>query len=136
MNNLYTYYIFDTSKFIGYKSIIEKNFIKSFQKIKYEGFDIILLSKEVIKFKIQNQLLRKLKIKYINNDIIDIIESKIFELISKSKKYIPECDNIFLSSSGSSGYRYNDGQIKELRERSKYQERFNNQKIKNRLKYK
>jgi len=134
MSDSYTYFIFDPSVFRGYRCIIEKNFTKVIRKIKYDSFQILSTVGNVTKFKIQNQLIRKLKLKYINGDIkIGGVESKIIELINKSQKINLEDENIIMYSWYYNETRFGpyDGQIKELRERSKYQERFYKQKLKN-----
>jgi len=90
MNGNYKHYIFDISKYVGYRQIVEKSNLKSFGKLECDGFSIMYNTTYSIKFKIGNQLLRSLKLKNISGSVkFGSTEYQILELVERSKQFEP-----------------------------------------------
>jgi len=124
----------------GYRRIVEKELFKSFKKIKnIEGFNITYFLLNRIYFTISTQLIRKLKIKNINNKIkMNSNEYLILNMLERSRE-VEEKTNDWTSYSYSGYYNYNCKDlilIKDIEEKIerknfiKNQERLYNQKAK------
>lgn len=142
MNDIckYYYYIFDASKYKGYRRIQEQAFLRRAEKIKYDGFEFKSSSyiADILQFKIEKQLIRKLKLLNISNGVkFASIEYNIIQLLEKSEEYE---DFDYFSTSGMSWYllpqiRSRDisgqkGDKEEYKGRQKFQSKQYNQKIK------
>lgn len=134
MKDSYKYFKFELSKFIGYKLVLEKSNLKHYCKLKYNGFEIVYTCDDSFKFKIENQLLRILKLKHLNNELKPkSIEYLILELISKS---VETTGDFYESFTMNYWYSYSDeeciSEIKhtEFKNRNKYDNRRFNQKLK------
>ncbi len=85
----YFTYIFEDKKYTGYRLISEKSSFDIFSKIGYPGFEILTAPSSVygkiLYFKIYNKLIRKLKIKKLNDEIkLNSVEDKLFKLLERS----------------------------------------------------
>ena len=92
----YRYFEYDISKYKGYRLIIEKSNMKYFKKIEHNGLVLISSAgQNVLRFKIEKQLIRRLKLKNLSDSIKNhSIESKVLELIERSEEFDPnEPDN-------------------------------------------
>lgn len=138
MNKYFTYQ-FEMNKFSGYRVIIEKEKFALFKKIVYEGFKIMYSTSDIIHFEIDTQLIRKLKLLKLNEQIkINSIEDTLTQLLENSKE---NSENSFTDSLRYYFYNYNDARIvediyekiEEKRERNRFlmnQSRMNNRRVK------
>lgn len=133
----YFTYQFETKKYTGYRLLTEKSMFDNFKKLTYTGFIIIYNSSDIIHFKMESQLIRKLKLKKLSDEInLNSIEDKLFQLLERSK----EKNDDFIVDSFTMSYWYNYEDVKlvdnlreDVRERKKYlinQSKKNIQKIK------
>lgn len=80
-------YKFETDKFSGYKLLVEKGIFASFKRINYKGFKINYSCSDLIQYQIELQLIRKLKLKKLNDEIkINSMEDRLFQLLERSKE--------------------------------------------------
>jgi hypothetical protein len=80
-------YKFETDKFSGYKLLVEKGIFASFKRINYKGFKINYSCSDLIQYQIEPQLIRKLKLKKLNDEIkINSMEDRLFQLLERSKE--------------------------------------------------
>lgn len=138
MNN-YLKYTFNINKYKNYKkSLIYKEF-NIFKKLKYEGIHIIYEGSYSVKYKLDNQLMRKLKLLNINGSI-NKTEKLILYFVEKSVQ-ISEEESQKNNNWWSSGnyitplYDYYENtevieQKKEQKNNVKIQSKIFNQKIK------
>lgn len=127
-------FIFDTSDIKGYRQLCERSNIKIYSKIEIEGFNVYYISRYKINFEIDDQLLRKLKIKNLNNNIkYNSAEYHILQLIGKSviaDEY--EDENSWYWYSSSSG---TNGDLEfESKEDKKLKNKYNSNKYKHKIK--
>ena len=138
----YFTYQFVHSEFSGYKLLDEKNIFSSFTRIVYNGFRILYNDSQIIHFEIDTQLIRRLKLKKLSDEVsVNSAEDKLLSLLERSKE---KEDNLlpFTQYSYQTMYWYNFDDIKlieslnkkiEKRERNKFlvtQSKMNNRKIK------
>jgi hypothetical protein len=80
-------YQFEMHKYKGYKLLSEKGVFASFQKIQYAGFKILYSTSEFIHYQIDTQIIRKLKLKKIDNSIKrNSIEERLSQLLDRSEE--------------------------------------------------
>jgi hypothetical protein len=139
MLKFYTYQ-FDINQYKGYRLLTEKSNFACYKKLEMKGFRIILSTAEIIHYEIDTQLIRKLKMLKINDDInINSKEYHLFEMFNKSKE--KNLDEPFSYSYSTSFWYYdnyyhdNDVTLvkEEKRERNRFlanQSRQNNRKAK------
>jgi hypothetical protein len=85
MNKYFTYQ-FDTH-YKGYRLLTEKSNFAYFKNLAYSGFRIVYSNAEIIHFEIDTQLIRKLKLKKISDEINrNSKEYYLFELLERSKE--------------------------------------------------
>jgi len=137
MKNNIKKYTFNVSKFNGYRLRVEKSNLKCFQKLKYDGLEIIYYSDTYLDFDVALTLIRKLKLRQLNNDIKrNSIEDYILQLIERSKER--EDDSISYNgywsySTGRNGTYDEESDLinkHENKNRRSYQKNLFNQKIK------
>ncbi len=136
MVDTYKYFKYDISDFSGYRKILEKSNIKSFKKIKFDGFEILSEESESFKYKIAFKLIRNLKLKKLNDKIrIKSIEDNILDLLEKSQEisetWQDHQDQFWFYRYDGSEYFYEDKSDKKLQDR--YRKRHFNRQVKNRL---
>jgi hypothetical protein len=74
-------------KYKGYKLLSEKGVFASFQKIQYAGFKILYSTSDFIHYQIDTQIIRKLKLKKIDNSIKrNSIEERLSQLLDRSEE--------------------------------------------------
>jgi len=78
-------YQFETRLYYGYKLLSEKSVFESFKKLEYQGFKILYSTSEVISYQIDSQIIRKLKLKRINNTA-NRIEERLYQLLYRSEE--------------------------------------------------
>ena len=80
-------YQFEMHKYKGYKLLSEKGVFASFQKIQYTGFKILYSTSDFIHYQIDTQIIRKLKLKKIDNSIKrNSIEERLSQLLDRSEE--------------------------------------------------
>jgi len=80
-------YQFEMHKYKGYKLLSEKGVFASFQKIQYAGFKILYSTSDFIHYQIDTQIIRKLKLKKIDNSIKrNSIEERLSQLLDRSEE--------------------------------------------------
>ena len=131
------YFRFDIEKYTGYRKIAEKSNLKYFQKIKCDGFNVMQYSQTSIKFNIDPQLIRRLKLKNISGNVKrNSRDFYILELIEKSEELNPnepeeirygDCWTMY---GGGDEYFY-DYERESNKEKNKYQNKHYNNKVKN-----
>lgn len=111
--------------FQGARLKYEKSEFKSYKRIHIDGFIIYNNSNYYIEFGVDNQLIRRLKLKSISNEIKNnSIEDKLLRLINLSKTIEDDMTSSWYSMSVN--YYYNDYDIidynvNERREQKQYQ---------------
>jgi hypothetical protein len=133
-------YQFIHSDFIGYRLLDEKNIFANLKKLVYDDFKILYSDSNTIHFNIDTQLIRKLKLKKLSDEIsINSKEGKLLELLERSKEsVIYSTDNFYSEFSYSCYYDNYDTKIDtnnrmENRDRNKFimtQSKMNNRKVK------
>lgn len=130
-------YTFNVSKFTGYRLRVEQSNLKCFRKLNYDGLAILYYSDISIDFNVDLLLIRKLKLKQLNNEIRrNSTEDYILQLIERSKEREeePSSSGYWYTTSRNGTYYYDNEenliQRQENKERKKYQEKIFNQKIK------
>ena len=110
MNKFFTYK-FDTSH-KGYRLISEKSNFAYFKNLEYLGFKIIYSSAEIIHFEIDTQLIRKLKLRKISDEINrNSKEYYLFELLERSKEAKEQGSFIPYESYATYWYNYSDVEL-------------------------
>lgn len=136
----FTYFSYDVSNCKGYRLIVEKSNLKSFKNFTYDGFDILYLADFNITFKIENKLIRKLKLLKLNNKIRKASkEDHIFELLEKSEKKTPDAIDNYTWYNYNNSYVWLDEAVenrKYYKQQNKYQNYQYKNKIRNYSKYK
>ena len=80
-------YQFEMGKYAGYKLLSEKGVFASFKKIEYHGFKILYETSEFIHYQIDIQVIRKLKLKKLDNNIKrNSIEDRLSQLLDRSEE--------------------------------------------------
>jgi len=144
---MYKYYRYDSNNDTGYKLTVGKNNFSYFKSIVYDGFKILNPDTDIyaIDFEIEPQVLRKIKLKQIDNKL-NSVERKIIQLLERSRIKESTFDYGYTNSFSNSSYSnfsyninksldyeyYNDQLIdkEEHRDRNKYQQKVNNYKAK------
>ena len=86
MNKYFTYQ-FEMGKYTGYKLLSEKGVFASFKKIEYQGFKILYATSEFIHYQIDTQIIRKLKLKKLDDSIKrNSIEDRLSQLLERSEE--------------------------------------------------
>lgn len=130
------YYTYNIRLLTGYKYVLEKNYIKSFSNT--EGFTIIYVDSNKINFKISSQLIRKLKLYKLSNQISpNSIEYKLSRLLELSKEKeefninkTTWYSSVWSSTSGTHGCEVDEVSYEEKKEQNKYFTKLQNQKFK------
>jgi hypothetical protein len=74
-------------KYKSYRLLVEKSIFASFQKIQYDGFKILYSTSDFIHYQIDTQVIRKLKLKKIDNNIKrNSIEERLSQLLDRSEE--------------------------------------------------
>ena len=132
----YFTYVFDTKKFTDYKLLIQKNNFASFKKIEYDNFKIIYSNDDMIHFQIDMQLIRKLKILKLNDEIkINSREANLSLLLESSKEvaekgYVSESLTYWYSA----GNYDNEIVLVKDKEENKFRLKHDSQKYNQRIK--
>ena len=127
---------FDISKYSGYRLKVEQSNLSHYKKLKYNGFIISVSSPYYIEFDIDNQLIRRLKLEKLNDNIRkNSKEDILLELLEKSNVNDNVARILPYSLTCATGYYdYEDSEIgfnkEQMKERNNYQSRIYNQKIK------
>lgn len=83
----YFTYQFQMGKYTGYRLLSEKGIFASFKKIEYQGFKILYANSEIIHYQIDTQILRKLKLKKLNDSLKrNSIEERLSQLLEGSEE--------------------------------------------------
>lgn len=103
MNKYFTYQ-FERGKYTGYRLLIEKQNLSTFQKLTYEGFKIIYTTSEFIHYQIDTQVIRKLKLLKLGENIKrNSVEERLSQLLERSEE---KTETEFKSSSFYGNYLY------------------------------
>jgi len=130
-------FTYNISKFKGYRLKIEQSNFKCYSKLKIEGFHVIESYDTFFNYSIDSQLIRKLKLKKINNLIRDNSdENRLLELLNMSKEYeiidnntwMPNVNYSYWSSSQECEYYDEDPKYNKLQ--NKYQSKIHSQRAK------
>jgi len=97
----------------GYRTKIDISNVNYFKNIKYKGFSIIRTTSDFIIYELETQIIRKLKIRKVNN-LTTNIEDRFLKLLKQSFEYEDEMIQFFYksknpirsSSIASYSYRY------------------------------
>lgn len=103
-------YQFEMSKYTSYKLLSEKGIFAAFKKLEYQGFKILYTSSEFIHYQIDSQLIRKLKLKKLDNLIKKgSVEERLFQLLesSQEKEETDDFDHLNYGYSYWNIYQYN-----------------------------
>lgn len=80
-------YQFEMSKYTSYRLLSEKGIFASFKKLEYQGFKILYATSEFIHYQIDSQIIRKLKLKKIDNNLkTGSVEERLFQLLEGSEE--------------------------------------------------
>jgi hypothetical protein len=80
-------YQFEMGKYTSYRLLSEKGIFASFKKIEYQGFKILYSTSEFIHYQIDSQIIRKLKLKKIDNNLKNgSVEERLFQLLEGSEE--------------------------------------------------
>ena len=80
-------YQFEMSKYTSYRLLSEKGIFASFKKLEYQGFKILYATSEFIHYQIDSQIIRKLKLKKIDNNLKNgSVEERLFQLLEGSEE--------------------------------------------------
>lgn len=137
------YYTYNISKFDGYRLKYEKTEIAKYNtKLKkIKGFSIYSSCGTIFNFIIDSQLIRKIKLKNLSNEIkFNSIDYYILKLIDKSEEVESRDDFMYNYTSYYYSdkiiedkyydYEYKKEKLREMKANNYYQSKSNNQKIK------
>lgn len=138
------YYTYNISKFDGYRLKYEKTEIAKYNtKLKkIKGFSIYSSCGTIFNFIIDSQLIRKIKLKNLSNEIkFNSIDYYILKLIDKSEEVESRDDFMYNYTSyyyysdkiiedKYYDYEYKKEKLREMKANNYYQSKSNNQKIK------
>jgi len=127
---------FDISKYSGYRLKVEQSNLSYYKKLKYNGFKIIVSSPYHIKYELDNQLIRRLKLLNLSDNIRkNSREDNLLELLEKSQISDNEAILPYSLSWASGSYSYYEDSASaynkyQFKEKQKHHSNSYNQKIK------
>ena len=143
----YKFFTYDISKFKGGNINIGENNISYFKNLQYDGFNVLHSTPYKIIFRVELQLIRKIKLKQLSDSFKKSVECRLLHILKRSKERVEYPDSYKLTGSmygsfSSSSYSYSssysccdDNYVDEnsknqFKEKNKYQSNQYNQKMK------
>jgi len=85
MNKFFTYRL-NRNKYEGYRLLVEKSNFDCFKKIKYDSFEILYSNTELLHFQIDSQVIRRLKLLKLEEEIKLTMKKDLFFYYKNPKK--------------------------------------------------
>lgn len=82
----YKYFTYNITKFKGSRLNIAESNLQYFKKLKYDGFEVLHSTPNKMIFKIELQLIRKIKLKQLSNSFKKSVECRLLHIIKGSKE--------------------------------------------------